>query len=364
MSEPGQPVSHHPSVGVVVVNFNGEKRILQTLTALFEQDYPLQQIIVVDNGSEDGSPAKVRENFPTVTMLELGCNLGLPAARNRGLNCLATDLVLFLDSDVYLQVDCLSFLVSALQQEQAALVCPRIRLLPERDTVQAEGAEIHFIGTMTLRHAYLPAEQIPPSRAEVNACIGACMLVDRQAALTAGGFDELYFFYFEDLEFCFRLKSLGHKMICEPAAQALHERGQGTIGLSFRGTEKYPNRRVHLVTRHRLLTILIHFQNRTLIILFPILLLYELAGLSVALLHGWFTSCSKAYLWLLTNRSLIIQQRRSIQQRRTCSDKAILTGGPLPFAPGFIRSPAFRFAANTLSSVCDGYWRLVQRWIP
>ncbi len=353
-----------PSVGAVVVNYNDEKRILKTLSALFNQDYPLQHVIVVDNGSADGSPSKIREHFPAATLIELGHNLGLSTARNRGLNALTTDLALLLDSDVYAQVDCLSLLVSAQQQEQAVLVCPRIRLFPERDTVQAEGAEIHFIGTMALRHAYLAVDQISPLRTEVNACIGACMLVDRQAVLTEGGFDELYFFYFEDLEFSLRLKAMGHKIVCEPAAQVVHDRGKGTVGLSFRGTEQYPQRRVYLVMRHRLLTLFIHFQGRTLFTLFPVLLLYEVATLSVALFQGWFRQCLSAYVWLFENRATIIQRRQVMQQRRVCSDAAILTGGPLPFAPGFIRSPVAKFAANLLSSVCDGYWRVVRRWIP
>jgi GT2 family glycosyltransferase len=216
---------------------------------------------------------------------------------------------------------------------------------------------------MTLRHGYLPVEQAQSQTADVEGCIGACMLVDRALALEAGGFDELYFFYFEDLEFSIRLRALGHRFVCEPAAVVYHDRGAGTPGLSFRGEGEYPLRRVYLSTRHRVLTLLIHYKTRTLLVLFPALFLFEVSCLLLVLVQGWSSAWAKAWMWQLQNRHLIAQRRKQAQQTRILGDRELLVGGSIPLAPGFVRSRISALAAAVLSWVMNGYWHIVHRWI-
>src|SRR5690242_5075965 len=79
-------------------------------------------------------------------------------------------------------------------------VWPRILLHPDDTVVQCDGADIHFVETLILRHAYREFEQIPAERSQVNAFITACLLIDREILSSLGGLDEDYFFYFEDLE--------------------------------------------------------------------------------------------------------------------------------------------------------------------
>src|SRR4051812_43657644 len=90
-----------PAISAVVVSYNGGERTLRTLQALRAQATPLAAVILVDNGSDDGTPARVRAGFPEVSVVELDGNRGLSAARNAGLRHAATGLVLLLDHDVY-----------------------------------------------------------------------------------------------------------------------------------------------------------------------------------------------------------------------------------------------------------------------
>jgi GT2 family glycosyltransferase len=352
-----------PPISAVVVNFNGSDRILNCLDALSAQTTPLAEIIVVDNGSDDGSPGQIRAWFPKVQILELGENRGLPAARNAGLRLTTTELVLLVDNDVYLVDNCLSYLARAYCNYQPTVICPRICLIPERNIVQADGAAAHFVGTMVLRHGYLPVEDAPAQTVLVDGCIGACLLVDRAKTLAIGGFDETYFFYFEDLEFSIRLRALGHRLICEPSAVAYHDRGLGTPGLSFRGRGTYPPRRAYLTLRHRWLTILIHYRLRTLVVLAPALALYELATLVLALLQGWALQWVRAWMWQLLNSWAIWKRRRWVQQTRLLNDKELLVGGTLPISPGLIRSRIGCLAVTVLSMFLNAYWRIAQRWI-
>jgi hypothetical protein len=352
-----------PSVSAVVINHNGGERTLRCLAALARQTWRFERIMVVDNGSQDGSHERIRDCFPEVEVIELGENRGLPAARNVGLSAIASDLVLLADNDIYLEADALSLLMSARAATGATVVCPRIRLIPEREVVQADGAAPHFVGTMTLLHGYRRIDDVSAERTHVPGCIGACYLLDRRRVLEAGGFDEAYFFYFEDLEFMLRLAALGHDFVCEPAALAYHDRGAGTAGLSFRGTGAYPLRRAYLSMRHRWLTMLIHYRLRTLLLLLPALMLYELAVVAFALSRGWGLQWLRAWSWQIRSLPATARRRRVAQRSRVRNDRDLLVGGPLPLAPGVIRHGAAGVAVSILSAVLDAYWRLARHVI-
>jgi GT2 family glycosyltransferase len=349
-----------PILDAVTINFNGGQRILKTVGALLRQRPPLRRIHVIDNSSTDGSPEMLRRHFPQVLIHAMGRNAGLSAARNVGLRMTDAPYVLLIDNDLYVADDCIAKLLSAQRDTGAAVICPRIVLHPADRLIQADGAEAHFIGTLTLRHGFAPVEKTPPTRDVVGGSIGACMLIDRHKVLEAGGFDETYFFYFEDLEFMLRMRSLGHDFVCEARATVSHDRGDGTPGLSFRGHERYPLRRAYLTMHHRLLTMLIHYRLRTLLVLSPALAVYELATFVLAISRGWGGAWFQAWWWQLANRGLVQQKRQAVQSRRMRSDRELLSGGPLPLAQGLLRSAISRVPVRFLSGSLNAYWRIAR----
>ncbi len=352
-----------PAVSAVVINFNGGKKTLRCLEALSAQTCAPERIVVVDNGSHHGETDRIRDGFPQVEVIELGDNLGLPAARNVGLASVDSELVLLVDNDIYPEPDALERLLDAWIDTRPVAVCPRIRLIPQRDVVQADGAATHFVGTMVLRHGFRDVQELPAERSSVPGCVGACYLLDRLTVVEAGGYDELFFFYFEDLEFMLRLSAAGHDFVCEPSAEVYHDRGEGTPGLSFRGKGAYPTRRAYLSMRHRWLTILIHYRWRTLFLLLPALALYEMAVVVFALTRGWGLAWLRAWVWQARNLRTITGRRRVAQRSRTRSDRELLTGGPVPLAPGLIRARVVTVAVATLSFALNAYWRAVRHWI-
>jgi len=354
---------NQPSVGAVIVNFNGGQRILKALEALYRQSQPLLQIVVVDNASGDGSPAAIRETFPNVTVIELDTNTGASTARNVGLRALHTALAFIMDHDIYPDEQCLAIMVRAYDLERAQVICPRIRLLPEREIVQVEGASPHFLGTLILRHGYRQAHDTPAIAQYVDGSPGGCMLVERARIIDAGGFDELFFFYLEDLEFSLRLRGMGYRFWCEPAAEVFHERASGTAGLSFRGYGRYPERRAYLTMRNRLQAMLIHYRIRTLLVLLPALALYEVASFTAALGKGYPAQWWRAWQWQFGNLGTIVQRRRAVHRRRTVDDKHILVGGKPPLAPGFLTSRLQARLVAVFSGVVNGYWALARHWI-
>jgi GT2 family glycosyltransferase len=367
--EQGEPINRvrdadkSPSVGAVVVNFNGGDRVLRVMEALHCQSYPLARIVVIDNCSTDDSIARIRRLYPAVQAVELTGNLGLSAARNIGLRALRTDLAFLVDHDIYAEKSAIELMVAVWLQHKPSVICPRIRLLPERDTVQMEGAAIHFLSMLVLCNSDRPITELADEGGYVDAFTGGCLLFHRQAILDAGAFDEMFFFYFEDLELALRLRLKGHRFWCEPRAEVFHEPAAGTPGLSYRRGGAYPRRRANLTMRNRILVILMHYRVRTIIVLSPVLALFELASLLMACFKGWPGEWFRAWGWQLINRRQIRARRRSSHLGRECRDRDILIGGPLPVAAGFVRGRLQKHLFAAFSLLVNGYWLLSRRWI-
>lgn len=349
-------------VSAVVINHNGRDTLLNVVQSLLDQGPLLEELIIVDNGSTDGSAEAAASQYPFVRVVSLAQNRGLTIARNIGLQATRGDKVLFLDDDVYLTKGSLRIMMDAMHETQAAVVCPRILLHPQNETIQCDGAAVHFIGTLALRHPFANEQQHVPQRSIVTGFIGACLLFDGNLMRKLGGFDENYFFYFEDLELSYRLASLGHIICCEERASALHERGMGTPGLSFRGEEPYPVQRAYYTLRHRWLTMLIHFQVRTFLILFPALLLYEAAALIEVIHRGWLPAYLRAVGSLLRNMGQTLDKRRRWGRLRQVSDGRILSGGSLPFSRNFVNQQGIKFI-KFLDTLLNFYWEALRRWL-
>jgi GT2 family glycosyltransferase len=348
-------------VSAVVVNHNGGEQIMQCLRHLQAQRPPLQEVLVIDSGSSDGSPAAIRQTFPATRVVELEGNAGPSVARNRGLREAKTAFVLLVDDDVYLAPDCTRLLMERLLAAGAVVAVPRLLLYPETDLIQLDGGDVHFVGTMVLRNARAKPACVPSRPCSIGAFSTSCALADRATVLDAGGMDETFFIYLEDMELGLRLRSLGHRLVFEPAAVAWHDRGAGTPDLSYRDQGAYPRRRAFLTMRNRLRVICLHYQVRTILLLAPALALYELASLVFAVRRGWFGPWFAAWRWQLTHARDLARRRRVIQMRRRRNDGELLIGGPLPLAVGMMRSSIELRVVAVLTAILDCYWRIVRR---
>ena len=363
MSEASEGLSANQAVTAVVVNHDGGEQVLHCIEALDRSTVPLHAILVVDNDSRDGSRERIARRFPEVEILALTENAGPAPARNAGLEHATTPLVLLVDDDVMPAPDCLEALLRARAETGAEVVTPRVVLHPDRTLLQCDGADAHFIGTMTLRGAYSPLSLATAEKPHpVGAVISSCLLVEREAMLELGGFDPLYFLYLEDLEISIRLRSRGLDLCCAPEAVAYHDRGEGTAGLSFR-SGAYPARRAYLSHRNRWLTLLIHYRLRTLLLLTPPLAAYEVASLLFCVLRGHAREWLRSWAFLFGHAGEIRARRRRVQTLRVRSDAELLSGGALPLAPGTLISPFAAGAAAILSRTLDAWWIASKRWV-
>lgn len=345
-----------------MINYNGEAHLRRSLPAAVARADEFAEILLVDNASTDGSLAFVERNFPMVRILRLPDNRGPGAARNAGIRAAVSDRILMLDNDVELLDGCAERLAAALDaRPRAAAAAATVLYAGNRGLVQYDGADHHYLGLMILRNADVPLAE---RRAEVRtttSLVTCCFMLDRGRLADAVRFDEDFFIYFDDHDFGLQLRELGHEILSVPDALVLH--GEGTENLSIRQLGGYSRLRVLCTIRNRWLLILKHYSARTLLLLAPMLLVYEVAQLAVALRKGWGGVWLEAAGWTLRRLPGILAKRRLVQRQRRLPDREILRGGALPLRPELATSRGERLARHLLDRLAIGYWRLVERVI-
>lgn len=216
-----------PSVTVIVLNYNGERHLEVCLPSLERLEYPRVTLMVADNGSSDGSLAYVREHHPRVRVAPMGANLGFSRAYNRAVPQTDTDYVALLNNDTKVAPTWLTELVDAAERHEVAAAASMI--------VDWDGSRIDFAGGLqtAIGHSWQidygePAGKAYPEQRVLFGC-GGSVLIRREAYLEAGGFDEDFFAYFEDVDLGWRMNLLGHATVLAPRAVTYH-RLHGTWG--------------------------------------------------------------------------------------------------------------------------------------
>ena len=204
------------------------------------------QVVVVDNGSRDGTVALVRERFPDVRVVESE-NRGLGAGWNIGIRETASRYVLLLNADAWLLGDALARLVAfADERSRAAVVGPR--LLNADGTLQRSVRGFPSLWRLATEYFFL-RKLAPRTRAlnafyaggfdhdqvrEAEFVMGACMLVRRDAIEEVGPLDEEFFLFSEETDWCYRFRKAGWKVLFFPGAECVHVGGAAHGGRLYR----------------------------------------------------------------------------------------------------------------------------------
>ena len=231
----------------VVVNYNARDHVLACLESLLSQE-AMAAVVVVDNGSVDGSREAVREKYPGVTWLDSGANLGYGAAANIGAACPAArgrDL-LVCNPDIEMGPGALACLRDCLgSQPSVGVVGPRIvntdgslypsaRRFPGLADALGHGLIGQFWPANPWSKRYTMGDWDHGSRREVDWVSGSCFLARRQAWEALGGFDLAYFMYMEDVDLCWRAHRAGWDVVYEPESHVVHVQGASADSHPYR----------------------------------------------------------------------------------------------------------------------------------
>jgi GT2 family glycosyltransferase len=230
---PGRRPSNR-SATVVIPNWNGRDLLAKYLPSVIEAlaGDPENEIIVVDNGSDDGSAQFVAQRFPLVRLLALDRNLGFGGGSNEGFRAAKNDVVVLLNSDMRVQPDFLAPLLETFTDENVFSVSCQIFFSDPGKIREETGLTQGWWenGSLRVRHRADPGIQVP------FPCFygggGSCAF-DRQKFLELGGFDELLRpFYLEDTDLGYQAWKRGWKVLYQPRSVVYHEH-RGTIGKHF-----------------------------------------------------------------------------------------------------------------------------------
>jgi len=202
--------------------------LLNALAFLMRAVSSDDEIILVDNGSTDASVKQVKAAYPAVLIIENGCNNGFARACNQGLAAARGKYVLFLNNDAFLPPDALDrFAEDFSSFPKAALIGGQLvgeDGLPQRSA----GVAPTFFSELGLARHKQPDVFSFPQPVEVETLVGACMAFRRGLADTVGRLDEDFFFYFEETEWCVRLRRQGWQVLIDPRVRVTHLKGAST----------------------------------------------------------------------------------------------------------------------------------------
>ncbi len=228
----------------VVVNHDAGEALAACVASL--DDEGATPVVVVDNGSQDGSLAQLERLRPATRVVQTGRNLGYGAGANRGIAATAGELVVVANPDIVVHPGALQVLTSALAGDPAlAIVGPRISdpdgawyPSARRFPAALDAAGHMVLGTVAPRNRFTRRYRMDDldgsSARQVDWVSGACLVARRQALEELGGFDESYFMYAEDMDLCWRARRAGWAVAYVPAAEVTHVRGVSTAQRPYR----------------------------------------------------------------------------------------------------------------------------------
>jgi hypothetical protein len=299
-----------PLVSVIIVNYNGVALLDGCLTSVFATDYHPLEVILVDNGSTDGSVAFVRSRFPEVRVLAQERNLGFAGGNNRGVESSTGEYVVLLNTDTRVEPGWVNALLELLQDPGVAVVTSRVVTEGVPDRFYTKNGSLNYLGYNIMRVF---------DDLSLVFFAGGASLMFRKRVVGKPFLDE-YFLYQEDVYLSWRMRLAGYK-IRMAQASAVHHIGSVTAGRQASDLVTYYQE------RNRLLNALLLYELPTIVRLLPLFAADALVKFALSVVAGRKSPAGiiRAYVWCVMHPRWILRQRHTHQATRTVGDREILS---------------------------------------
>ena len=334
-------------VTAIIVNWNDKDVIIECIQSLLDQDRSEIEVIISDNGSKDGSIEYLQRSFPSIKIIENGKNLGFGSAINKGLVIAKGDYIIFLNSDLKLNPKCIGELVKLLESDSnIGGAIPKILHIDQQNTINSLGVLINFTG---IAYPNLLGQKDPDWIEPFESACGGIFMLRREVYETVGGFDEDLFLYHEDHDLSWRIRLAGWYLKVNPKATMYHH-------YKFnKGVRKY-----YSSEKNRLYLLVKNMEVKTLVLIFPALLIVEISQLFHAAINNWFFLKAKSYIELLALLPRILVKRKKQKHLRRVPDKEITRIYQGTLAVSGIKNPLL---THLLSPLLNTYWRLIRHLV-
>ncbi len=258
---------YYPLVSIITVNFNQAEVTCALLSSLDKISYPNFEVIVVDNHSTEDDPSIIKKRYPNIVFIQNPINYGFAAGNNYGLMRARGDYVLLLNNDIEVPAGFLEPLVEKLEKNKdIGAVSPRIKFYYQPDTIQYAGYTP--IDKVTMRNRSIgywekDRGQYNEDR-ETAYAHGAAMLVPMRVVKEIGLMSYIFFLYYEEADWCARIKSAGYKIFYVGSSYVLHKESVSTGKMS--------SLKIYYLNRNRIVFMRRNIQGKE----YYIALLYQL----------------------------------------------------------------------------------------
>jgi len=304
-----------PEVSVIIVTWNGRQYLEGCLEAVVTQSGIAAEIILVDNGSSDGTVDFVRTRFPQVRVVALGENRGFAGGNNAGAHEARCEFLAFLNNDTIPDSTWLRALRNGIDvRAHFLLATSRIVYMHDSSVIDSAGDGLFRAGGAYKRHHGAPVDAATVSREVFGVCGAAC-LISRRVFEELGGFDEDFFASHEDVDLSYRARLRGYR--CRYVADAIvKHHGSATLGRASVSAVFHGQRNLEwMYVKNTPASLLV----RTL----PGHLLYNVASAAYCARVGLLGAFLKAKLAAVRGLPGILRKRAAIQRARTVGAGAI-----------------------------------------
>jgi len=223
----------YPKVSIIVLNYNGLVDTVECLESLKAITYPDYDIVLVDNHSNGDDVKMLRGLYKDIHIVECEINRGFGGGNNRGmqyaLRKLNPDYLLLLNNDTIVAPDFVEGLINAFRYFPAVgASVAKICHYDKRDKIEAAGCHIDMWRGQCYRLGWMRKDNGGGKLKEVNSAAINAFMISREAVLDVGFFDEKYFIYMDDADYCTRLINWGYKIIYTPRSKIWHKVGATT----------------------------------------------------------------------------------------------------------------------------------------
>jgi N-acetylglucosaminyl-diphospho-decaprenol L-rhamnosyltransferase len=231
-----------PTLSVIIVNWNVRDLLHRALSSILASwgERPGLEIIVVDNGSRDGSVDMVQADFPQVRVIVNRENRGFTGGNNQGIDAATGEFLLLLNPDTEVLNDALPCLVDyAKARPDIGLIGPQMlwpdgsvqssrRRFPSLPVLFLESTWLQALAPRRVLHNYYAQDKADNIEQDVDWITGAAMLTRRKVVEQVGELDEGFFMYSEEVDWCRRIKQAGWRVVYYPDARIIHHEGKSS----------------------------------------------------------------------------------------------------------------------------------------
>lgn len=334
-------------VTAVVLAYGDEPWLPACIDSILASERVSVDVVLVDNGcTVPGLVDSIVAAHTDVHLVRPGENLGYAGGCNAGADLATGHVLMFVNGDATVASDAAAVLAGELANADVGLATASVRLADDPTTVNAAGNPLNILGVAWAGNFGEPADR-HDARRPTAVVSGATFACRRDTWDRLGGFDPAYFAYHEDTDLSVRCWQAGLDVVYVPDAIVIHR-------YEF---SRNP-RKLHLVERNRLLNLLTLWQTRTLLLLLPPLVAFEIAMLALAAKQRWLAQKLDGYRWLWTHRHEVADRRRRVQAARVRSDRDLawlLT--PRITAANYALPPGI----GLVNAALGVYWSVVRR---